>query len=83
MGDFVPFERKKCRSARNTDAGLLVPARAEMLEGSLSTIKTVLFADERLGVQTLISRRIFKNNVIKMWLKKKSLYFSALASQFI
>lgn len=47
------------------------------------TIETLLFADRRRRIQTLVSRGIFKNNVITTGIKGESVFFSVLTSQFI
>ena len=77
MGDFIAFERKKAKVYDEYRCMLVSPGTCKDVGRVSVTIKILLFTDERLGVQTLLSRRIFKNNVIKMWIKGKSLFFSA------
>lgn len=59
---------------------LVSPGVCEEVE---ETIKTLLFADRRRRIQTLVSRGIFKNDVITTGIKGESVFFSVLTSQFI
>ena len=73
---FYSLRKKKARSCNKGSHSLVLAPKA--LEESLSTIKILLFTDERFGIQTLISRGILKNNALKMWIKKKRLLFPFL-----